>query len=156
MSKKIKLTRGQEAIVDDQDFEWLNQWMWYCNGDGYAARKPWSTKKLIFMHRLICNTPTGMITDHVDGNPLNNTRSNLRICTKSQNGMNRTKPSNNVSGYKGVCWNKKFNKWEVHAGARKNRRSGGYFENILDAALAYDRIAKEIWGEFAHPNIEVK
>lgn len=104
--KKIKLTQGKYAIVDDEDFEWLNQWKWcYCK---YVIRDIILNKKnkRIYMHRLIMNTPEKMQTDHINGNKLDNRRNNLRICTQSQNNMNRKISKLNTSGYRGIYWDK--------------------------------------------------
>lgn len=102
--KKIKLTSGKFALVDDDMFEELNKFSWCLNG-GYAIRgysKNGKQAKLK-MHRVIMNTPKGMDTDHIDNNKLNNQRNNLRVCTRSQNCMNRKKRStpNLSSSFKG-------------------------------------------------------
>ena len=116
--KKIKLTKGKFALVDNEDFEYLNQWKWhlcrdyairrqYFKGDKIYARKV----KIIWMHRLIINTPPGMETDHINGNGLDNQKNNLRIVTKSQNQHNRKLSKQNTSGFTGVFWMKESKKW---------------------------------------------
>lgn len=110
--KKIKLTRGKFALVDDEDFEFLNQWKWCLRNSGrYAGRCDYKNNKWILMHRVINNTPVGMETDHINRNKLDNRRSNLRSVTGCQNMMNVGVPSNNVSGYRGVSWDNKHKKW---------------------------------------------
>ena len=75
--KKIKLTQGKYAIVDDEDFAYLNQWRWYYHNN-YAVHTN-KNKSRIYMHRFILNTPKKMFSDHINGNGLDNRRSNLRI-----------------------------------------------------------------------------
>ena len=114
--KKITLTQGKEAIVDDDDYEMLMEYKWCAQkritGIFYVARstpKDSSGKQkiLLLMHREITNAPKGMEVDHINGNPLDNRKENLRICTNQQNAMNRGKRSDNTSGYKGVSYKKK-------------------------------------------------
>lgn len=159
--KKIKLTRGKFALVDNEDFEYLNQWKWHCTSTGYAARKRHvHDAKLkyhgvvIFMHRLIMSTPEGMDTDHINSNSLDNRRSNLRICTHAENLRNKRIQKNNKSGYKGVYWDKFRDKWRVEIRLNGKHMSGGRYDNILDAARAYDRKAKKLFGEYAGGNFK--
>ncbi len=89
--KKITLPQGIFAIVDDGDFEWLNQWRWSL-ASGYArrcTRKTEGHRRWVLMHRVINKTPHGMETDHINGDRLDNQKSNLRTVDKSKNGMNR-------------------------------------------------------------------
>lgn len=146
---RIKLTQGKYAIVDDEDFKWLNQWRWYY--DGRYARMNYKNKK-IHMHRLIMNTPKGMDTDHINGNGLDNRRCNLRICTSSQNHINTKKRKNNTSGYKGVFSCQLSKNWRAQI--RYNHKSIhiGNFINKIQAAKAYNQKAKELFGEFARLN----
>ena len=152
--KKIKLTQGKYAIVDDEDFAYLNQWKWYFNNKGYAVKNNWENKKwkTIYMHRLIMNTLKKMETDHINGNKLDNRRCNLRICTKSQNQINSNVNIKNSSGYKGVCWHKDRNKWQVQIEFNGKKYYLGYFVDKIGAAKAYNQKAKELFGEFAYLN----
>ena len=103
--KYIPLTQGKLAIVDDEDFEWLSQWKWHFNRKKYAARTINHSGKL-YMHQVILNTPKGMLSDHRNGNGLDNRRKNLRACNVQQNKANSRLPKNNTSGFKGVYWEK--------------------------------------------------
>lgn len=132
--KKIKLTKGKYALVDDFNFEWLNQWKWQLSTSGYAIRK--EGKKIIRMHRLVNFTPSWLFTDHINQNKLDNRRGNLRIVTKSQNGFNRGKPKSNSSGIKGVYWDKFTNKWRAEIKIFYKKISLGRFTNLEDAVLA--------------------
>jgi len=157
MSKVISLTQGKQVIVDDEDFGWISQWNWYAHKQGntfYAKRTTGKDRKVIIihMHREIVQPPKGMYVDHIDGNGLNNQRSNLRICTKAQNGMNRGKQANNSSGYKGVGWDRTRNKWRAQIKIGQGSVFIGRFDRLEDAIKAYDAKALELFGEFAKTN----
>src|SRR3990167_2096609 len=102
--KKIKLSQNKYALVDDSDFEFLNQWKWSLSSGGYAERQELKSLggEKIRMHRLIIGAKEGQQADHKNMNRIDNRRGNLRICTKSQNMMNCGRRKNNTSGYKGV------------------------------------------------------
>jgi len=105
--KQIPLTRGKFALVDDEDYDYLNQWKWWYTTRGYAVRE--EKRRVIFMHRFLMNTPDGFDTDHINRNKLDNRKENLGIVTRSQNFMNINPRKNNKSGVKGVQKNK--NSW---------------------------------------------
>jgi hypothetical protein len=148
------------AMVDDSDYEWLNQWKWgvkpsakttYTNRYDQSKSPP----RMTYMHRLIMPDAAGKHIDHIDhidGNGLNNQRSNLRTCTQAQNAMNRRLASNNTSGFKGVIWDKSTNKWRVNV----KRIRVGYFTCLIKAARAYDQAAIKHFGEFAKLNFPIK
>lgn len=151
--KLIPLTKGRFAIVDSEDFEWLNQWKWQFD-HGYATRRQWIAGGKgrgikIYLHRLIMNNPINDRVDHIDGNRLDCRRENLRICTHSQNLMNRGKNSNNTSGFKNIIFDKARNKWKV--GIKINYKSHylGRFKDIKDALIAQRCGEKKYFGEFA-------
>lgn len=157
--KEIKLTQGKVALVDDEDYEWLNGFKWYAQKGRdtfYAGRAIRVKGKLTTqqMHTLIMgDNPLKLDIDHIKGNGLDNQRHMLRFCTRQQNLMNR-KPNKNCSSvYKGVYWNKGEGKWRAHI--RINRKSVhlGYFHVELNAAKAYDMAAIKYFGEFARLNI---
>ena len=105
------------------------------------------------MHREILNLTLGnkLRVDHKNCNGLDNQKQNLRFATKSQNGMNQ-KIRMGTSKYKGVSWHKNRNKWAVWICNNGKRQYLGYFTNEVDAAQAYDRKAKELFGEYARLN----
>lgn len=147
--RTIKLTQGKVALVDDGDYEYLNQWKWcavYFGKNWYAERKN-NLGITIRMHKLIMNTPKGMVTDHIDHDGLNNQRENLRVCTHKQNMMNNRIRNDNKSGYKGVCWSQ--GKWKVEIMKDQKHIHIGMFDDKILAAQAYDNKAKELFGEFA-------
>ena len=156
--KQIKLTQGEVALVDEEDFEELNQYKWCVNKKCYngfiAVRnegKP-PHRQTIYMHRAIINCPKGSEVDHINHNPLDNRRCNLRICTKAQNQYNQKPRTGSASVWKGVSRSKKDKKWRASIGYKKRATYLGCFDNEIDAAKAYDKVATELFGEFACPN----
>lgn len=160
--KVIKTIRNKRIIVDDEDFDWLNQWKWNTNYKGYAYRIVYSRfngsrrQHKVFMARFVIKAPVGLQVDHINRNKLDNRKSNLRLATNGQNQANSGIPKNNTSGYKGVTWNKKNKKWVAQVecrvgGKRKNHYLGG-FSDIEQAVLIRDKKVKEIHGEFAYLN----
>jgi hypothetical protein len=149
--KHIQLNNEYSAIVEDSDYEELIKYSWFAHkvGDKIYARNT----KMAYMHRLITNASETAIVDHIDGNGLNNTKGNLRCCNKSQNGANRKGPNKNSrSKYLGVCLFKQTNKWQARVQKDGKYYHVGYFKNEDDAALAYNRKAKELFGEYAYEN----
>jgi hypothetical protein len=154
MTKEIPLSKGKIALVDDEDYEWLNQWKWYYH-KGYAARESSlkdGPRKTIWMHRLILGVQKDEYCDHRNRNTLDNHRSNLRVASKLQNNTNRGPLAHSQNGYKGVKLDKRISKW--YARIRKNGQSTsvGYFNTAIEAAYAYDKLAMEHFGEFAYLN----
>ncbi len=154
MAKLIPLTRGFSAQVDDNDFECINKYKWHLLSSGYASRtsSKLTGRKEILMHRFVAETPSGMETDHINGDKLDNRHSNLRISTHAQNAANRGKQSNNTSGHKGVTWYAKRSKWQAQITVGKKHKTIGYFKDPKDAARAYDEAARKYFGEFAGLN----
>lgn len=158
MAKEIQLTQGKVAIVDDDDFEYLNQCKWCANnmkGKFYAVRAYTLNSKNIFiyMHRLITNNNNPkMHTDHINGFTLDNRKINLRICTNSQNQMNTKFKINNTSGFKGVFFDKTHKKWRSMIRLNYKLKHLGYYIDPIDAARAYNDAAIKYHGEFANLN----
>lgn len=141
--KIIKLSRNKEALVDDDDYERLNQLTWNCNSKGYAVRQS-------YLHNEIIKAPKGLVVDHINGNPLDNRKCNLRIATKSQNKINSKKyTGNRTSKYKGVHYNKRDNIWLARIGINRKRIYLGSFKTEKEAALAYNEAALIYHKEFA-------
>jgi len=141
--KKIKLNKGTFATVDNDDFEYLNQWKWYINNNGYAIRtkytklgfKKYKMKK-VYMHRVVNNTPDNLQTDHINHNQLDNRRINLRSVTNQQNAFNASLNKANTSGTKGVSWSKERKKWCAYIHINGGAIPLGRFFDIKDAILA--------------------
>ena len=153
MSKKIELTKGRFCIVDDENYEYLNQWNWFYTNE-YAARKPSKEESLNrknwLMHRLIMNCPEDMQIDHINSNMLDNRKENLRICTPNQNRRNRSKNKNSASQYKGV--GKSYNKWCARIKVNKKLLHLGNFKEEIEAAKAYNESAIKYFGKFGKLN----
>ena len=157
MAKEIPLTRGQFAIVDDEDYIWLNQWKWCAikrEYTWYAERRELKSisGKILRMHRVIIGARAGELVDHINGNGLDNRRTNIRICTHSQNLMNSSNKKNCSSKFKGVYWHKKGRKWAAQIQMRGSYKYLGLFSSEIDAAIAYNNAAIENFGEFARLN----
>jgi hypothetical protein len=139
--KKIPLGKGKFVIVDEEDYEYLSQWKWGLSTSGYACRSNYLKKgekgnRRIWMHRLLNNTPDNMITDHINRNKLDNRKENLRNADKRLNGINRNKPKNNKSGFKGVYLDGWTGKWRAEVRNNGKKIPLGRFTNIEDAIKA--------------------
>ena len=161
--KLIPLTQGQFAMVDDEDFEKVNQFKWIADkgrATYYAKRRKGKTAKEI-MHRFIMNVSSNLIhIDHKDHNGLNNQKENLRECSPHQNSMNTQIRNNKASQYKGVSIAKhKGKKGQVYiyyvSRIRFNNKSIrlGYFNSEIEAAIAYNNAAIKYFGEYAFLNL---
>ncbi|MGN6085842.1 AP2 domain-containing protein [Trinickia sp.] len=149
--KQIPLTKGMTALVDDEDFEWLSKRKWHyavarSNQPGYAAGD-----KSERMHRLIVGLKKGdkRIVDHIDGNTLNNCKSNLRITDVLGNNRNKFF-TNNRTGYKGVKKSTHCDRWCAFISVKRERIYLGTFKSPEEAHEAYKAAAKEHFGEFAN------
>jgi len=161
--REIKLTQSKVAFVDDEDFDRLNQYRWYAHFDGYNyyacrhlprvnGRQPSTT-----MHCDIIGFKKGMEVDHKDGNGLNNQKSNLRMCTHAQNSRNVKPKLNKISSaFKGVSWNREHNKFRARITKDHKVLYLGCFDSDIDAAVAYDNMARKLHGEFKKTNFEAK
>jgi hypothetical protein len=160
--KKIPLTQGKFTLVDDEDYEELSKYKWFAMKKVlrkglvfYAARNAPANsvsheRGLLWMHRVIMNTPDGFDTDHINGDRLDNRRENLRICTHIENMQNQGKRENNTSGYKGVTFHKREKKWRAQVQMQGKRKTVGSYTSKEEAYLAYCEAAKKYHGDFAN------
>lgn len=150
--KQIQLTQGKVAIIDDDDFALVSKHKWYAKEDkeSWYARTRINNKP-VYMHRLILDAPRGKPVDHINRNGLDNRRSNIRLCTQSENQRNM-RSRGGSSKFKGVSWHKRSNKWRAKCTLNGKSIHVGVFENEEDAARAYDSTVLNKFGEFAKTN----
>lgn len=150
------------ATIDSGDLPLVGHISWSMSKADYPyaignikVGKTWKTG--VRMHRLILGAQPGQMIDHINGNCLDNRRKNLRFCNKSQNGTNSKLPKNSTSGYKGVTYYKRYEQygtpWMAQIGFNWKHTTIGYFKTPKEAAVAYNKKAKEIHGDFAKLNI---
>lgn len=158
---EIPLSRGLIALVDD-DCQWLLTWKWHASGRSkksnlvYAQRTEHITRtdrRLIYMHRVLCPAADGLDVDHIDGNGLNNQRSNLRAIPHALNIAKANRPIG-PSGYRGVHFSKHRHKWtaQIRGGKAGQVVNLGVFATAFDAAIAWDKAAFATFGDFARLN----
>ena len=155
--KYIKLNKGQTAIIDDEDFEYLSQFKWHAdfmkNTQSFrAVRNNWINGKNshVKMHREIMGNPTGKQIDHINHNSLDNRKVNLRIVTGSQNQMNRKIQKNNTSGYPGISFHKPTNSWNPTIKVNNKVISLKYFKTLSDAIEVRRAAEEKYFGEYKY------
>ena len=147
--KRIPLTKGAVAIVDDADYGWLTQMgRWSLNSSGYAVH--YQGRKTLLMHRLIMTAPPHLQVDHINHNRLDNRRDNLRLATRSENQVNKRLRCDNTSAYKGVSWNR--GRWEARIRLPGGRVNLGRFDDPVQAARVHDAAAHYLYPDFATLN----
>ena len=153
--KQIELTQGKVALVDDEDYERLNNFKWYAHKKRnryYALRGICINSKsdIIRMHREILNAIGKIQVDHINGNGLDNRKENLRLCTNQQNHCNQKNPQkNNKLGIKGVHLDKKGKKFTAQIKIKGKVINLGFFNVLGDADSAYRIAENKYFGEFA-------
>jgi len=158
--KIIQTHTGEKVFVDDGDYDKLKHFKWYLattkrRDQSYAVRYSHRINKrtfLILMHREIMRAPRGIDVDHRSRNGLDNRRSNLRLCSRTQNQHNQKLRSTSTSGYKGVSWHRLSRKWEGYITIAGKFIYLGLFVNVRDAAEAYNNAARKYFGKFARLN----
>lgn len=146
-TRKVKLSNGKYAIVDVSDYASVSKLSWHFRM-GYATR--WNGDS---MHRILMKPEGRLEVDHINGDRLDNRRSNLRVCTRSQNMRNRKTATRTKSGFKGVAWHKGNKKWIAHLKTGGKTIHLGYFTDKKKAALAYNNGAIIHHKEFANLNV---
>lgn len=157
--KEIRLTKGKSTLVDDNDYENLSGWSWFLHSGGYAVRGNYNyktkTNVVVMMQNQIMEPCGNLWVDHINGDKLDNRRVNLRFCSHSQNAVNKIVSKDNTSGYKGVSYRgneKRIKRWRAYIKQNRKQIFIGNYLTAEEAAKAYDKKAKEIYGQFAKPN----
>lgn len=154
MAKELLLSKGRVAIVDDEDFEELTEYNWWYDGRYAVSNIEKGGKRKVYMHRFLLQPENGLLVDHKNGDCLDNRRVNLRIATYRENSANCRLHKHNTTGFKGVYRYSpgKSKKWRAAITYKDKQISLGYFTNPIEAADAYNKKAKELFGEFAKLN----
>lgn len=146
---------GAEILVDKADYDRLNQYRWFPAGtnNGYAGRSVTRNGKsrVCYLHRELLAPAPGLVVDHIDGNPLNNTRANLRICTRAQNSANRSICLNHT-GFLGIGFDPAQGRYQAAITQDGARFRGPWRLTAIEAARDYDALARGIHREFARLN----
>lgn len=153
--KKVEI-QGHQILVDDDVFDNVDwaRWRVYKTTTNTLRVQKRQKNKTILLHRLILNASERQVIDHIDGNALNNLRSNLRFCSIAENCRNVGIRSDNISGFKGVALEKRSNRWRVQVSVFGRIRTIGRYRSIIDAAIAYDDMAIKSYGDFAWLNFK--
>ena len=144
--KKITLTQGKFALVDDEDYDWLMTWKWCACKDRSTFYARTSIREYGFqhsmqMHRLLMMFPFDLLIDHADHNGLNNQKYNLSIVTTRKNLQNRSKPG--TSQYPGVCWSKSNKKWQADIFISGKKTYLGQYHDEVEASEVYNNCLKK-------------
>ena len=136
-------------LIDYEDYERIKDYRWFMDKNGYARATIGGRSEQL--HRIIMNCPKDMIVDHINRDPSDNRKQNLRICTQSENTMNLSIKSNNTSGVTGVSFDKKSSKWSVRIKVGEKRLNLGFFDNFEEAVKVRTEAELKYFGEFS-PN----
>ncbi len=135
------------VLVDDEDFEYLNQFSWAISVLGYIVGE--INNKRVYLHRIIMGTPKGMVTDHINGNKLDNRKSNLRICLSKENSRNCKLSKNSITKISGVSWRWQRNCYRAYIMVDRRQICLGHYKEIEKAIMARKEGEKKYFGEFA-------
>ncbi len=152
--KRIPLTKGKFAIVDDCDFKMVVEFKWYAASNGrYAGRTIYRAGNYtLLMHRFLIGPIGKLEIDHINGNGLDNRRCNLRVCSHSQNQQNMKKHRDIKSGLKGAYQDRTNKRWRSIITCNGKRIHLGYFKTKQEAAKAYDKASIKFHKEFGRQN----
>lgn len=141
---------GNEFIIDCDDYQKIKNYTWRASSNGYIITT--KNRKNILLHRLIMNPSDNLIVDHINHNKKDNRKKNLRICTMSNNNMNKSKLSSNTSGVTGVTWNENSGCWVSQIGLNNNMIILGYNTNFDEAVKLRKEAEEKYFGEYSYNN----
>lgn len=145
---RILLNQNKEIIIDDEDYDKFLSRKWYCaeyRGKWYVkSNNKKGLPKQIRLHRFLTNAPDNSEVDHINGNTLDNRKSNLRFVNRSQNMMNQKSRPN-----RGVSWHRTAKKWRAYIVKDYKQTHLGLFDSLDDAKMAYRVAAKQLFGEYS-------
>lgn len=127
--------------IDIEDINLVNQYKWYF--DRYIK-----TREGQYIHRIIMNCPNDLVVDHINGDKLDNRKENLRICTQQQNKFNHKTYKTNISGYSGISWHKKANKWRVRIQVDNKEIYLGLFDDLAKAIEVRKQAEEKYFGKY--------
>lgn len=157
--REVSLPHGLTTVVDEADYGWLLEMTrgraWYADPRSTHRYAKITFKRArksvtVYIHRLIAGAGRGEVADHINGDTLDNRRSNLRVCSQAENTRNKTISKANTSGYKGVYL--RDNRWQALIMVGGKQRRAGCYATPIEAAVAYDHAATILHGEFAKLN----
>lgn len=159
-TKTLHLSNGDAVVLDEDSHAALSNVSWYKHSQGYAVRSEGSVRKGTFkqylMHREIVGAKPGEYVDHINGDKLDNRRCNLRICSNKNNVVNSKPHKDSSSKYKGVSWYSPTKNWTAKVSSDGIHYYLGRFDSQEEAAVAYDKKAVELFGEYAYLNFPKK
>ena len=143
-------SQGDEFILDLDDYDKVKNFTWRVSSNGYIVTT--NNQKVVLLHRLIMNPSEDLIVDHINHNKKDNRKLNLRICTSSNNNMNKSKLSSNTSGVTGVIWNKQYGCWVSQIGLNNKTIILGYNTNFNNAVKLRKEAEQKYFGEYSYDN----
>lgn len=143
-------SKDDKFIIDVDDYEKIKDYTWRISNNGYVVTT--RNRKVILLHRLIMNPKGNLIVDHINHNKKDNRKNNLRICSMSNNNMNKSKLRSNTSGVTGVTWNEKMECWVSQIGLNNNTIILGYNSNFNKAVKVRKEAEEKYFGEYSYDN----
>lgn len=141
------------TFVDLEDIELIKNYKWYLTGSGYAMTRM-SKNKQLFLHRLIMNPKKDKVIDHINGDPLDNRKENLRICTQSENLLNRKLSKNNTTGVAGVKYDKHRKSYVARITVEGKEIYLGQYSTLQEAKKIRFEAEKKYFGEYRRMEVE--
>lgn len=145
---KGRYSKRHLCLVDDEDYERFKDYYWYVRKDGYVSGRAKRADKLQLLHRAILEPPRNLLVDHVNGNPLDNRRANLRLCTYRQNSAN-SRTWGGANTYRNISWVAHANAWRVRFSQTGEVLFQLYVKDLEEAIHLRNDIAVQLDGEFA-------